>query len=304
MAKEASANLRGQSRDYNFVAFSRDEAYREANRDLLSRALSCLPSPFFQVDVASGTGLVALEMSSLSQEKGKRGTIIGIDSDHFAVESARRLVPSTPNCTVEFVEGRAQNMEQLLAGRIPPGGVDYVSIHDAIHEIEGERDKQSVFRCMARILKPGGIFTYNSAFTTAAMEQSAMLWGRWKARAFSILGGRRNREVKGLTIHTPEEYRRMIVNAGLSVVHEAKKGVKMSKTALEAIARYPRFIYGVFADLVGEDKISLEEKSQALIQALDSLGIAEIPRIWHELVARKPPVSQQAPTVPECSEGT
>lgn len=295
MANEASANRRGQSRDYNFVAFSRDEAYREANRDLLSRALSCLPSPFFHVDVASGTGLVAQEMSSLAQDKGKRGTIIGIDTDHFAVESARRLAPSTPNCTVEFVEGRAQDMEQLLAGRIPPAGVDYVSIHDAIHEIDGEEDKRSVFRCMARILKPGGLFTYNSAFTTAAMEQSAMLWGRWKARAFSILGGRRNREVRGLKIHTPEEYRRMIVNAGLHVVHEAKRGVKLSRTALEAIARYPRFIYGVFADFVGEEKVLLEEKSRALIEALDSLGITEGQRIWHELVARKPPSTERPP---------
>jgi ubiquinone/menaquinone biosynthesis C-methylase UbiE len=294
MANEASANRIGQSRDYNFLAFSRDEAYREANRDLLSRALSCLPSPFFQVDVASGTGLVAQEMSSLSQEKGKRGTIIGIDTDRFAVESARRLAPSTPNCTVEFVEGRAQDMEQLLAGRIPPAGVDYVSIHDAIHEIEGERDKRSVFQCMARILKPGGLFTYNSAFTTAAMEQSAMLWGKWKARAFSILGGSRNRKVKGLTVHTPEEYRRMIVNAGLSVIHEAKKGVKLPRTALEAIARYPRFIYGVFADLVGEEKVLLEEKSQALIEALDSLDITEAQRVWHELVARKLPSTEEA----------
>ncbi len=86
----------------------------------------------------------------------------------------------------------------------------------------------------------------------------------------------------------------MITNAGLSVVYEAKKSVKMSRTALEAIATYPRFIYGVFADLVGDEKMPLEEKSQALIKALDDLGITEAPRIWHELVARKPLCLQQA----------
>jgi hypothetical protein len=72
------------------------------------------------------------------------------------------------------------------------------------------------------------------------------------------------------------------------VVHEAKKSVKMSRTALEAIATYPRFIQGVFADLVGGENLALEEKSQALIKALDDLGITEVPRIWHELMARKP----------------
>lgn len=293
MTEKVLTNRVAQSREYNFVAFSRDEAYREVNTQLLLKAFLCLPSPFFQVDVASGTGLVSQEVSSLCQEKGKRGTIIGIDPDRFAVENARKNAPSTPYCAVEFVEGRAQDMEQLLAGRIPPEGVDYISIHDAIHEIE-EEDKQSILLSIARILNPGGLFTYNSAFTTAALEHSALVWGRWKAKAFSILGGKRNRKIKGLITHTPEEYRQMITNAGLSVVYEAKQSVKMSRTALEAIARYPRFIYGVFADLVGDEKMPLEEKSQALIKALDDLGITEVPRIWHELMARKPLCLQQA----------
>jgi ubiquinone/menaquinone biosynthesis C-methylase UbiE len=286
MNEEVLTNRVAQSKEYNFISFSRDGAYREANRELLSKAFSRLPSPFFQVDVASGTGLVSQEMSSLCQEQGKRGTIIGIDPDRFAVESAGKNIPSTPYCAVEFVEGRAQDMDQLLAGRIPPEGADYATIHDAIHEIE--EDKQSIFLSIARILKPGGFFTYNSAFTTAALEQSALVWGRWKAKAFSILGGKRNRKIKGVITHTPEEYRQMITNAGLIVVHEAKKSVKMSRTALEAIATYPRFIQGVFADLVGGEKLALEEKSQALIKALDDLGITEVPRIWHELMARKP----------------
>lgn len=293
MTEEVLTIRVAQSQEYNFVTFAGDKAYRETNRQLLLRAFSCLPSPFVQVDVASGTGLVSQEVSSLCQEMRKRGTIIGIDPDRFAVESASQATPSTPYCAVEFLEGRAQGIDQLLAEKIPSRGVDYVSIHDALHEIE-EEDKQSILLSIARILKPGGLFTYNSAFTTAALEHSALLWGRWKAKAFSILGGKRSREITGLITHTPEEYRQMITNAGLSVIHEAKKSVEMSRGALEAIARYPRFICGVFADLVGEEKITLEEKSQALIQALDDLGVTVIPRIWHELMARKPRRLQQA----------
>jgi hypothetical protein len=44
---------------------------------------------------------------------------------------------------------------------------------------------------------------------------------------------------------------------------------------------------------MGGEKLAPEEKSQALIKALDDLGIAEVPRIWHELMARKP-LSRQA----------
>ncbi|HUV95619.1 MAG TPA: class I SAM-dependent methyltransferase [Anaerolineae bacterium] len=287
MIGRAFERRRAQSERYNFVAFSRDRAYREANRELILRAFSRLPSPFFQVDVASGTGLVAQEVSDLCQQTGKTATIIGVDLDPFAVESARESVPSTSYCAVGFIQGRAQDVHRLLHGRIPPGGVDYVSIHDAIHEIEGEKDKRSVFSSIASILKPGGIFTYNSAFTTVAMEGSAIKWGRMKARAFSMLGAKRDRTVEAIRIHSPEEYKQMIVNAGLVVIYETKRVVRLARSALEAIARYPAFVEGAFADMVGAERVSFEKKSQALIDALDSLGIAEIPRIWHETMAQK-----------------
>ena len=287
MIGRAFERRRAQSELYNFVAFSRDRAYREANRELILRAFSRLPSPFFQVDVASGTGLVAQEVSDLCQQTGKTGTIIGVDLDPFAVDSARESVPSTSYCAVGFIQGRAQDVHRLLHGRIPPEGVDYVSIHDAIHEIEGEKDKRSVFSSIASILKPGGIFTYNSAFTTVAMEGSAIKWGRMKARAFSMLGAKRDRTVEAIRIHSPEEYKQMIVNAGLVVIYETKRVVRLARSALEAIARYPAFVEGAFADMVGAERVSFEKKSQALIDALDSLGIAEIPRIWHETMAQK-----------------
>jgi|GEM_PF-2523130 len=276
-----------QSEQFNFIAFSRDEAYRDANRQLLREVVSRLPSPFFHVDVASGTGLVPQEVSALCQELGKQGTIIGVDPDAFAIESAKKNTPATPLSTVEYLIGKGQDLVQLLTGKVPPEGVDYASIHDAIHEVE-EEDKQSVLQAIGQILRPGGLFTYNSAFTTAAMEESPMQWGRWKSKAFSILGGKRNRTIKGLITHTPEEYREMITQAGLSVIHEAKQTVVMSRFALETIAVYPRFVYGVFADFVSETEVSLADKSRALIEALDDLGLADVPRVWHELIAQKP----------------
>jgi ubiquinone/menaquinone biosynthesis C-methylase UbiE len=287
MTNEASEYQTAQSAEYNFVAFSRDKAYREANRALILEAFSYLPASFFQVDVASGTGLVPQEVGILCQAQGKTATIIGIDSDRFALENARRNTPSTPHCTVEFVEGRGQDIAQLLKGKIPREGVDYTSIHDAIHEIRTEEDKKSVLSSMASILRPGGIFTYNSAFTTVAMENSAMEWGRLKSRAFSILGGKRDKQIGAIKIHTPEQYRQMIVNAGLLIIRDAKRTVIISRTALEAISRYPALIEGVFGDMVGKEKIPLNEMSQALIEAIDSLAITEIPRVWHEIIAQR-----------------
>lgn len=276
-----------QSETYNFISFARDRAYREVNRLLIQRVLALLPSRFFHIDVASGTGLVPQEVCALCEEQGKSGTIIGIDPDRFAVESARRQTRPGPHSRVEFVQGVAQDLARLLAGKVPREGVDYASIHDAIHEIQGEDDKKSVLSAMAQALKPGGVFSYNSAFTTAALEQSAMDWGRLKAKGFAMLGGRRNRQLAAFKVHTPEEYRQMIVDAGLAVVYEARRAVMISRAALEAICRYPAFVEGAFEDMTGTEQFSLEEKSRAMLAALDALGVGELPRVWHEIVAQK-----------------
>ena len=278
-----------QSEEFNFVSFASDRAYREANRGLIAKALALLPSRFFHVDVASGTGLVPQEVCALCQEQGKSGTIIGVDPDRFALESARQLTRPGPNCVVEFVQGMAQDLIHLLAGKIPPEGVDYTSIHDAIHEIRGEEDKRGVIAAMARILKPGGIFTYNSAFTAIAMDEAPMDWGRLKAKAFAILGGKRDRQKLAIKIHTPEQYRQMIVDAGLAVIYEARRVVRLPRTAMEAIGRYPAFIEGVFGDMVGTERVSLEEKSRAILAAIEALDFSDIPRVWHEIMAQLQP---------------
>ena len=287
MTDGATDDRVAQSAEFNFDAFARDEAYREANRALIAKAFALLPSTFFHVDVATGTGLVPQEVCALCREQGKQGTIIGIDPDAYALESARRHTPAGPSYTVEFVQGVAQDLPQLLAGKIPPEGVDYASIHDAIHEIPGEDVKRGILATMASILKPGGVLTYNSAFTTAAMEQSALEWGRMKAKAIALLGGKRDRHKPAVKIHTPEEYRQMITEAGLEVIYEGKRAVMMTRASLGAIFHYPAFIEGAFSDMIGTEQVPLTEKHRVMMAVIDAMGPIELPRVWHEIMARK-----------------
>ena len=139
---------------------------------------------------------------------------------------------------------------------------------------------------MVDILKPGGVLSFNSAFTTFGMEPNSFAWGRWKSNAFKNLGGKKDKTAEYIKIHTPEEYRQMIEDVGLVVVHQARNVVNLSKAALEGISRYPRFIEGVFGDMIDQEKYSLQQKSEALISALKNVEL--IPRGWYEIIARKP----------------
>jgi ubiquinone/menaquinone biosynthesis C-methylase UbiE len=273
----------------HFGHFSAIQEYRQVNRELISAVFTYLPPTFFHVDIATGTGLVPQLMIEEAERRGYSGTIIGIDPNRDSLDIARARIRSTEKISAIFLEGYGQETEALVGERIPPPGADMVSIHDAIHEVQGEASKREIFAAMARILKPGGVLTYNSAFTSIATGDAALEWGKWKSRALKELGKRRDRAIEAIRRHTPEEYISMIGDEGLVVVHEAAKAVALTKKAIWAISQYPEFIQGVFRDMLDEGtRPTLKGMSEALVVAFESLHKDNLPMVWHEVIALKP----------------
>ena len=238
--------------------------------------------------MGTGTGLIIELAIKQCQKLGLVGRFIGIDPNPISLEIARRIHPPD-SCVVELIEGDGELTDQLVAGKIPAEGVDITTIHDALHEIEGDEKKRNTLEAMARILRPGGIFTYNSAFTSNAMT---LEYGKWKLEVGKLAGLERNRQIKALKYYKPQEYVEMIRQAGLEIVYEVTKKVYLSRQALEDISRYPAFIEGFFRDLMGVEKFSLEQKSDLLVKALDGtltrLEVGGLDRVWHEVIAQKP----------------
>ncbi|MCH7951937.1 methyltransferase domain-containing protein [Patescibacteria group bacterium] len=283
------------SEELHFGHFAEIPEYIEVNRELIQRLFQHLPNPFVLVDVATGTGLVPQLLIKEAERHGYSGTIIGIDPNPDSLAIARERTPESNAVTTEFILGHGQETDRLVAGKIPEQGADAVTIHDAIHEVEGEQEKRKVFAAMARILKPGGVLTYNSAFTTIAMRGSELDWGKLKARALRSLRKRRDRAIEALKVHAPGEYGEMIRNQGLEIVHEKETEVSLTRKALMAISLYPEFISGFFRDMVDENSVSLQRKYQALIDSITNIKKDALPRIWHEIIAQKPPLRLKTP---------
>lgn len=276
---------------FTYEHFAKQPEYIRVNRELVLRLFSFLPKNFLHVDVATGTGLVPKLLVEETQNCGSKGEIIGVDPNSVSLDIARHTTPNTNDVHVHYIEGVGQDLRKLLLGRIPKDGVDGVSIHDALHEIRDEQDKMTTVQSMANILKSGGVFSFNSAFTTEAIRKEPRGWAGWKIGAMRILGGERDRQAKTMPIYTPGKYKEMMQNAGLKIIHEMQKQVMLSKEALKAISMYPAFIKGVFEDMKGHENISEEDKSDALKQALDNQNIIALPRVWYEVVAQKPHAS-------------
>ncbi len=280
-----------QTKAYNFVEFSQIAEYRKVNRELILTALQFLPKnikKLTHVDNGTGTGLVPQLAAELYHDRGIAATIIGIDPDLYALKNSGESMRNFEHINILMIQGYGQHLEELLKEHIPSIGVDVVSIHDAIHEIPGRDIKRAIFASQAKILKPGGVQTYNSSFTTIGNADAAFKWGRWKMDAFAYFKENRNRNITAMEVFSPEEYTKMITDSGLKIVHEDVKTVVLSLDALKAISRYPEYVNGIFRDMENTEKYTLLEKSKVLIAVLEKEGVTALPRQWHEIVAQKP----------------
>ncbi len=273
----------------NFGHFSAIPEYRAVNRDLVARLLERIPNPFVHLDVATGAGLVPQLIIEEAKARGYRGRVIALDYDEQALELARKATPSTEDVSVTFVQGDARDVRAAVQEYLPPEGVDSVSIHDAIHEIEGEEGQRRVFAALADVARSGAFLSINSSFTSTSMAvgNSMRGHGEWKLHFVRLTGAKRNRHIETLAYRTPADYKQMIADAGFQVVHEEDSEVQLTKAALKAISRYPEFVRGMARDLTFANDFSMAELSDALCAAVDRIRFDVVPRLWYGVIAQK-----------------
>ena len=277
------------SPNLHFGHFAAIPRYRQVNQALVRTLFPHLPDPFLHVDLATGTGLVPQLLFEEAQTAGYHGTIVGVDREPRALEIASAGTTHSADIAVVFRHGDVRQLDRLLGELAPPSSVDSLSIHDAIHEIVGEQDQRAVLRVMAKLAKPRGLISLNSSFTSIAMtvENSARRYGQWKLQLIRLMGATRNKTVPRFAYRSPEDYRRMVEEAGFEIIHEAQRVVELTKEDLKAISRYPAGIEGFCADLAFPKALRLDELSEGMIAALETLPYDTLPRVWYELIGRK-----------------
>lgn len=278
-----------QTEKFNFARFAEGPNYKKVNRDLVEKVFNLLPGQeIVALDVAMGHGMVPRLASEILSDSHRRLFMVDVDLDTYAVQQAEAQIPDTKEAEFFFIDGDARYLKSILKYLLKPGTVNYTSIHDAIHEIRNDKTKTRILTGQARMLKPGGLLSYNSAFTT---EAAGMEWGIWLINFMKISGAKRSKDIRGMPVHTPDFYKTLIENAGLTVIHEDKVTVPLSSEELEGISEYPPFVRGFTETLIFPRQVELEEgikwMKEAVSPTLDKLKKDSLPRRWHEIIAQK-----------------
>ena len=271
-----------------FEAFAAHPFYTAINRSLVQRALAPVvtrPSgvPLTIVDMACGTGAVTRLIAEELARQGRQGRIIAVDPSADALRLARQSIKEM-GIEASFFEGVADKLPTLVRE------ADAAFFCNAIHLIA---EKRATFRQMATILAPGGVFACNSAFYQGSSDESTIRFSRlWIRRAVQWLRKahpdvRLSREAKAIAMQwlTPEEYSSLLQESGFSQVEIVQEPVMLSQDGLRDLGCYWLFIQGALPGV--PLALGAAALGATVYETCQELRMAEVPRRWLQIIARK-----------------
>jgi ubiquinone/menaquinone biosynthesis C-methylase UbiE len=210
--------------------------------------------------------------------------------DKAALEAAREAGKGA----VMLIEG---SVDELC---LEPESFDLAVMGHAIHLM---RDRDKFLSGVNRVLRPGGLFAFNSSFFVKTFpEGTEHVYTEWLKEALAVLQSKneelrragkpgipRQRGKVGRAFSnrwmTPEQWEEELRQNGFEVVQTYKRSVTISQRGLETVGAYSGLAEVLMSGYPVE--IASECLQEAAGRAFRNLGITEIPRYWLEITARK-----------------
>jgi ubiquinone/menaquinone biosynthesis C-methylase UbiE len=262
---------------FSFAKFASHPFFKEVNTWLVEHA--GIRPGLNVVDLGCGPGAVT-ELIVQKMGRPPLGRVIAIDPSTSAlIQAAQRVQVAI----VRFVQGTAER----IAGLVPPP-VDTVVFCNAIHLVQ---DKAQVVAGVSRVLRPGGVFAFNTTFYDGAYPGDTIrFYRRWVARALRWLrehGYDVAREVKATAMQwlTAEDYRRLLQSTGFKDAEVEFQVKELNCQAWEDISEFSMFIEGALPGVPLE--AGMEALKVGVRQAFEELRLQAVPRIWMQVVARR-----------------
>ncbi len=277
-----------------YEPFSKEPEYVEANRAFVGT----LPLDGIRtlLDLASGTGVMT---GLLVEACPAIERILGVDLSLESMRIAQRRFRE------EEPLARRGILLQLLQGSadvLPVAGasMDAVIMGNSIHMLPDER---ALLREVARVLKPGGLFAFNSSFWAGTMPPGTeKVHHEWVKQAAIYLmdrdrelrrqgkpGIRRKRGTAKKAFSKPwlsiDDWRARLEEAGFAVRRVDRRTVLMNRRCFETIGAYAGLASVLFSGYPVQ--LASEALQETAGPTLEAMGMPEVPRLWLEVTAVK-----------------
>ncbi|MFE4829891.1 SAM-dependent methyltransferase [Streptomyces sp. NPDC056672] len=145
------------------------EVAARENRAYTHRAVNCLAREGIRQFIDVGVGMpMAPNLHAVAQDVTPDATVVYADNDPIALVYAEDLRASTPEGTVQVVEGDATRPEDLLEAVAATGCVDFarpvaLTLHALLHFIPDDQDPYGLVGRLLEPLAPGSYLSLSHA---------------------------------------------------------------------------------------------------------------------------------------------
>lgn len=269
-------------KSFSFTRFAEQPFYRAVNAGLIE--VCALKPGQHVIDLACGTG--AITQLILQKLQGMRDSlVIAIDSSAEALQQARAKLAATQANMVRLIEGRAEQLSGLVREK-----VDAVVLCNAIHMMA---EKDQVTQEALKVLRPGGIFAFNTTFFVGAEPpETATFYRKWMFRAIRILRDqyqlalRKGDKVESRRQLTAQAYIKLLEMHGFMLKEEHIDPVGVPLEGWLGISQFQDFIEGALPGVPLE--AGCQALQQAVTQVFEELKLQAVPRNWLSIVAARP----------------
>jgi len=286
----------------SYEAHSAEPEYIETNRGLI-RSLD-FSGVDRLLDLACGTGL----LSDLVLEGRPGITICGLDLDRQQLQLTEERFREKGLYAGNGVSGKAAGVPTFMlvegsADTLPfaSDAMDAVLMGNSIHNLP---DRDRLVGEIRRVLRPGGLFAFNSAFYAGtyvpgtekfhqAWVKEALLYVMNRDRELRAKGEPGLKRKRGTVSRAsarrwllPKEWKDILEANGLRVSRIHEREVQMTSRSYETVGSYGGFASLVLAGYPVE--LACEALQAAVQPALDQTGFTTVPARWLEMTAHKP----------------
>lgn len=292
--------------DTTYRRFATDQAYVQANDAFVSRLP--LAGVTRILDLCCGSGAVGQIMLAGAPQASYVGidldpVQIGLAAENYAgLGYAVRRLPDAASA-VPFPDGRSVGLIVGSATELPfpPATFDCANIANAIHLIG---DKDGLLSAIARVLRPGGIFSFSSGFYAGCWppvtQQVYYEWLKeatgWIARQSAERVARGEPPIKRVRGKsqlapvayqnrwlTPDEWRELLAAKGFEVRDLNERAVMFDHDSLAKVGAYSGLAEAQLAGYPVELASQALEATAGL--ALQSAGVDAVQHNWIEICA-------------------
>jgi len=279
-AKGSSARDEQEER-FSFKWFAQQPFYRAVNAYLLERA-GLRPGQRV-LELACGTGGVTRMI--LEKLRGARESlVIAVDASASALREAMDYLRDIRGMAIQFIQGRVEDLTSMVRER-----VDAVVFCNGIHYIP---DKARLLQQVREVLRPGGVFAFNTSFFLGAHPpETEAFYRRWMFKAVRLLRDRYGLRpeprirVEARRQLTPEQYRALLEEQGFRVHHWELTRAEMTEEGWVAISRYRDFVEGALPGVPLEP--ASEVLQETVRETFREMGLRVLPRNWLTAVAEQ-----------------